>query len=590
MLSLSVSHGVVMLLPPAEGDSAAHKEALAHLRENAFEKARAVAKKILEENKDDMRARLLVALGWLGEGKDKECWHTLELARAQDPRGSAALYGTVGEVFATNRRLYRAIHCLETSLSLADDRARSLRLADLYMSQARFAEAARVYEKHANATPARLQLARIALLQHHYAAAVDHATQALAGDQAPAIATFVLASALLCQDNLAAADDAFVRCLEAGVAPAQVAYSRALIALLSGDHSAAAAHFAKAAPDAVSTQIGQAVLAQVRGDLPEALRHATHALRHNPQEPLCNFILANIYSDQGDFEKAPLAYRAAAPLCADFALSHFSPKSLAETTSKAGWGRLSLMALCFREGYYSRTINLAGSEPAAKAGHPLYAAWQARALAALEKHEAARTLLEKAATRFPEWSLPVQLLAEVAASTGSHAQAAGHYRTLLEQQPNASHITLRLAEQLFLANQIDEALQAYSKAASLNPSDGLALNQKAWILSEKKGDHEKALKFALESTAANPNQPGPRDTLAWIYYRLGQTEKSLEIYQPLLDQPVTDPAMTYRLGCALQKQGETTRAAVRFEAALNKSATFDGAEDAVRRLREIAGW
>lgn len=148
----------------------------------------------------------------------------------------------------------------------------------------------------------------------------------------------------------------------------------------------------------------------------------------------------------------------------------------------------------------------------------------ARAVTALQHSSALRPGNEKA----------VSTLALVLDAMGKKADAAAKYRELLE----------------------------------LNPNDGIALNNLAYILAENGGGLDDALKLAQRAMPLLPDLPEVFDTLGWIYLKKNQAAPAIEIFSGLVEKHPSDITYHYRLGMALTQLGDSFAASAELRAAL----------------------
>ncbi|MBQ2966747.1 MAG: tetratricopeptide repeat protein [Clostridia bacterium] len=106
------------------------------------------------------------------------------------------------------------------------------------------------------------------------------------------------------------------------------------------------------------------------------------------------------------------------------------------------------------------------------------------------------------------------------------------------------------------------------------------------------GDMEKALKYNLKAYDFNPNHNGICDNLAYTYYKRGEYDDALELYEEIMEHEKKPgfPECYYNYGVVLAHFGEKEKAAKQFEHALQLE--FDGfcnitkeqVEDALKNL------
>ncbi len=168
-------------------------------------------------------------------------------------------------------------------------------------------------------------------------------------------------------------------------------------------------------------------------------------------------------------------------------------------------------------------------------------------------------------------------------------RAAEAFRRGLEADPNASDLRLGLAN-IYLAlhkprEAMDEARRVLAfeptnvsaqvitgavfmdagkdgaaeallrRAVAAAPRHAYALNNLAWLLSEKRGRPEEALGFAQKAYDISPNQPNIVDTLGWVSHRLGNDDRALSLLQRAVGLDPHAPGARLHLGQVLRLRG-----------------------------------
>ncbi|WP_040212155.1 tetratricopeptide repeat protein [Clostridium polynesiense] len=88
------------------------------------------------------------------------------------------------------------------------------------------------------------------------------------------------------------------------------------------------------------------------------------------------------------------------------------------------------------------------------------------------------------------------------------------------------------------------------------------------------GDLEKALKFNLEAIDYDDNNDVIKDNLAQSYFRLGQYDKSAEIYEKLTEKGTFFAEPYYYYGLVLKAEGNTIKANEMLKTALSFKQSF----------------
>ena len=118
---------------------------------------------------------------------------------------------------------------------------------------------------------------------------------------------------------------------------------------------------------------------------------------------------------------------------------------------------------------------------------------------------------------------------------GNYAAAIGHYRKVLERNPEnvvaMQHMALLLADQ---ANAPDEALKWAQKADEIAPADPQVEDTLGWAL-YCKGMYSMSLKH-LEAASAPTSRPRHKLHLALAYFKLGDKDKGNHVLAAALQQ------------------------------------------------------
>jgi len=101
----------------------------------------------------------------------------------------------------------------------------------------------------------------------------------------------------------------------------------------------------------------------------------------------------------------------------------------------------------------------------------------------------------------------------------------------------------------------DEAKGAFDKALQLDASDFATLNNYAWFLSDRLGEHEKALELARRAAALQPKNATVLDTVGWIEYLSEQPQKALSTLRQSVELGEI-AANTYHLAVVYEKRGK----------------------------------
>jgi len=132
-----------------------------------------------------------------------------------------------------------------------------------------------------------------------------------------------------------------------------------------------------------------------------------------------------------------------------------------------------------------------------------------------------------------------------------------HLRLAKNLLPGRPDVVFRLALCLESAERWDEAEKEYRAVIQTDPSNAMALNNLAYLLSQHGGDLDEALNLAQQAAQALPDLPEVSDTLGAVYLARGMTGEALEIFRKLLKQ---SPAQAEQMALRLAVRAELTAA------------------------------
>jgi len=96
-----------------------------------------------------------------------------------------------------------------------------------------------------------------------------------------------------------------------------------------------------------------------------------------------------------------------------------------------------------------------------------------------------------------------------------------------------------------------DAIETMRRVISLNPSHADALNYLAYTWAERRENLTEALTLAEKADALKPNQGYILDTVAWVYYQMGQPQKALPLLERAVSLSSRDPVVLDHLGDVL---------------------------------------
>lgn len=474
-----------------------------------------------------------------------------------------------------------ALQSFETAARLSP--ARSLmpvRLAELYLDAGDRVRARAVISnllaQAADYLPAQVQMMKLELAEGRLDECEDLIRQVLAAESTHFEALSARARVLLARGKPEGALKEMERVVGLYPRSAQAQYQYALTLLANGDLTKAAAALDQAlavAPNLVEAILLRARLHMRRGDTAAAIQSLTELLRRRPGLVPARLMLAEAYGLRGEPAPALAIFDALIREYPDEPQFHF------------------LRGLVFRDLQKPDEAQAAFEQARARApDSPLILRQLVEVQLARKQIEAARALLTEPLARKPNDADLRVLLALTYVAQRDLARAEEILTQTLEVAPDSRPAYLLLAEVLVAAGkqqpalerleqglarnprdvpawmlvaslrenlgQWKEAAEAYRKVIEINPRSQPALNNLAYLLSERLQQTEEALDLARRARELAPRDPATADTLGWIAWRKGDYAWALTLMEEAAQGLPADPEVQYHLGMGYYMLGQ----------------------------------
>jgi Flp pilus assembly protein TadD len=164
-------------------------------------------------------------------------------------------------------------------------------------------------------------------------------------------------------------------------------------------------------------------------------------------------------------------------------------------------------------------------------------------------------------------------LGETYRRKGDAEAAIANLREARKIQPSNVIVLSTLGLVLEGAGNRDEAGALYRAVIDLEPNNGVALNNLAFLTSETGGDLDAALDLAARAKQALPNLKEIDDTIGWILLKKHDTAGALTIFRDLVQKSPENAAFHYHLALALVQNGQRPAAVQELDAALENKPT-----------------
>ena len=129
-----------------------------------------------------------------------------------------------------------------------------------------------------------------------------------------------------------------------------------------------------------------------------------------------------------------------------------------------------------------------------------------------------------------------------------------HCNKILENAPLENSVLFMLAMVADEEGKVQKAVEGFKEILARNPDHTDAMNSLAYLYAEQNMELDKALPLAEKAVESDPSNAAFVDTLGWVYFKCGETEKALE-YLKMASQLLLDPEILNHLAEAYHKKG-----------------------------------
>ncbi|MCD4726387.1 MAG: tetratricopeptide repeat protein, partial [Pirellulales bacterium] len=368
------------------------------------------------------------------------------------------------------------------------------------------------------------------------------------------------------------------------------------------------------------TVVAEALLSVYQSATPPRYAEAENLIytymRRNPKSDRWPFFIGQLGEQVGDWNKAIEGYRKAAEL------SHYNPgtvSALLRAYKRANQPRDIIR--CVTEKLSTRLMNTMPNALAALAWSYVKVGEQNKGLQAYDQALAVaggdfssfativgemvsvfgkEVALERAQSRAKNDPGNVDNkkgLVHLLFINGEQEAALETCREVAELAVRDEDIVFAELGQAMLLGALDrheEAKAKYEVVLKLNPRQPLALNNLAYLLSEKMHNPAEALPYAEQAKRANPNGTDVLDTLGWVLFQNGRDGEAVGMLLRALEIDRDNFAASYHLGVVHKSRGELEEARFRLEEALDVAKKAEGGqrylpkiEKALKELEDV---
>ena len=159
-------------------------------------------------------------------------------------------------------------------------------------------------------------------------------------------------------------------------------------------------------------------------------------------------------------------------------------------------------------------------------------------------------------------------------------------RTVL---PESEKVLNDLALTLDKAGRRPEAQKVYETIIRMNPNNGMALNNLAYLMVESGLDSDVALSYVQRAKQLLPDMPEVADTLGWIYLKKAQYDYAVNAFQDLVAKAPGHSTFHYHLAMAYKQKGDKGKAIEQLRDALKYNPTGEEHQKINDLLSQLGG-
>lgn len=209
---------------------------------------------------------------------------------------------------------------------------------------------------------------------------------------------------------------------------------------------------------------------------------------------------------------------------------------------------------------------------------------QAKILFAENKNTEAEAAVQKAIELDPEFYSAHRALADFYVRTKQLDPAIQKLESMVAK--NAKDVASLLQVGMLYESKTNfaKARGAYENLLKVNPSSIPALNNLAYILSERVGDLDAAYQTARKARDLDPYSPFVADTFGWILFKRGEYQPALAALQQAADRLQNQPEIAYHVGMTHYMLGAVEPATAALTSAVNATEEYLGKDSARNAL------
>lgn len=202
----------------------------------------------------------------------------------------------------------------------------------------------------------------------------------------------------------------------------------------------------------------------------------------------------------------------------------------------------------------------------------------------MNESQAARAFLEDKIRAFPDDIDLITFLASFYEQDGMFEKAFDILNQGLDRLPENTNLLFKLGAVQDKAGLKEEGISTMTKILQIDPDDAGALNYIGYTWADQGIRLNEALTMIQKAHDLKPDDGYITDSLGWVYYRMGDYEKSVIYLQEAADLTDYETIIADHLGDALQKTGQIEKALETYEKAIANAEKED--DDLVKDIQK----
>jgi tetratricopeptide (TPR) repeat protein len=178
-------------------------------------------------------------------------------------------------------------------------------------------------------------------------------------------------------------------------------------------------------------------------------------------------------------------------------------------------------------------------------------------------------------------------LADAYRQKGDNTAAVATARKAAELAPKDAKVLESTAYLMLVSGRKSEALGDYRRLLLMDPNESTTLNNLAFLLADEGHDLDEAMSLAGRATQKSPDNPGFKDTLAWVYVKKNMNDSAIQVLNNLVQKYPKEASFHYHLGIAFLQKGDKQKAKAELGVALTQNPSSDIADKIKEALGKI---